>query len=157
MVRYVALILIALYALFFIIGGVVAPLMAHQGNHIYADELYYLFSASCQQQPTRTFWLWGYPMAICARCLGSYCGFIAVITYLIKRPNVAVLKPILCLTGVVLTEKTTELILNWSPEPSLRLFFGFFLGATFAFGFHYLIRFFGGVFPWFKLKKLQSF
>ncbi len=29
---------------------------------------------SCHQQPDRSFWIFGYPMALCCRCLGTYIG-----------------------------------------------------------------------------------
>jgi len=31
---------------------------------------------SCHQQPDRSFWLLGYPVALCCRCLGFYCGVV---------------------------------------------------------------------------------
>ena len=39
--------------------------------------LYSLFSALCHQIPGRSFFCFGYPLAVCARCLGIYSGFLA--------------------------------------------------------------------------------
>lgn len=40
-----------------------------------ADFLYGCFSPTCHQLPSRSFLLWGFPTAVCARCLGIYAGF----------------------------------------------------------------------------------
>ena len=39
--------------------------------------LYSVFSALCHQIPGRSFFCFGYPLAVCARCLGIYSGFLA--------------------------------------------------------------------------------
>lgn len=38
---------------------------------------YALFSPVCHQLPSRSFFLFGYPLAVCSRCLGIYFGFLA--------------------------------------------------------------------------------
>ncbi|MBD3415184.1 MAG: DUF2085 domain-containing protein [Candidatus Aminicenantes bacterium] len=37
--------------------------------------LYSIFSPICHQNPTRCFYLFGNPLAVCTRCLGIYFGF----------------------------------------------------------------------------------
>lgn len=39
--------------------------------------VYALFSPICHQILSRSFFLFGYPLAVCARCLGIYFGFFA--------------------------------------------------------------------------------
>lgn len=34
------------------------------------------FSSICHQIPERSFLMWGYPLAVCARCTGIYAGFL---------------------------------------------------------------------------------
>jgi len=34
-----------------------------------------LFADFCHQDPNRSFWIGGQPMAVCSRCLGIYTGF----------------------------------------------------------------------------------
>src|SRR5699024_6976143 len=34
-----------------------------------------LFAGFCHQQPSRSFWIGGQPMAVCSRCFGIYSGF----------------------------------------------------------------------------------
>ena len=47
-----------------------------------------LFIYSCHQQPDRSFWLLGYPIALCCRCLGFYLGVaISTIVALIGKFN----------------------------------------------------------------------
>jgi uncharacterized membrane protein len=38
--------------------------------------LYAVFSPTCHQIPSRCFYAFGHPMAVCARCLGVYSGFL---------------------------------------------------------------------------------
>jgi uncharacterized membrane protein len=44
-----------------------APVLHSPGIHA-------LFHPLCHQQPARSFWMAGAPMAVCARCLGIYIG-----------------------------------------------------------------------------------
>lgn len=37
---------------------------------------YGIFSPICHQNPSRSFLLFGYPLGVCARCLGIYIGFL---------------------------------------------------------------------------------
>lgn len=37
--------------------------------------IYAIFSPICHQNPSRCFYLFGYPLAVCTRCLGIYFGF----------------------------------------------------------------------------------
>jgi len=38
--------------------------------------LYACFSPTCHQIPERCLWLFGHPLAVCARCFGIYAGFL---------------------------------------------------------------------------------
>jgi len=44
-------------------------------SSLWAGFIYSLFSPVCHQQPSRCFFLFGSPLAVCARCLGIYAGF----------------------------------------------------------------------------------
>jgi len=39
--------------------------------------VYAIFSPVCHQIPSRSFFLFGYPLAVCCRCFGVYFGFFA--------------------------------------------------------------------------------
>lgn len=71
-IRIIFLILFALYSGFFIIGSTFAPLLAHYKYYVLSSKLTSLFIYSCHQQPDRSFWLFGYPVALCCRCYGVY-------------------------------------------------------------------------------------
>ncbi len=60
-------------------GGIVllaavAPLALTAGLHPLADFLYWMFRFICHQEPARSLWIAGHPMAICARDVGLYSG-----------------------------------------------------------------------------------
>lgn len=48
--------------------------------------IYSLFSPICHQNPARSFFVFGYQLAVCSRCLGIYSGFFAgIIIYPLLR------------------------------------------------------------------------
>jgi len=51
-----------------------APYLESESSR-FAGFIYALFSPTCHQIPNRCFYVFGYPMAVCARCLGIYTGF----------------------------------------------------------------------------------
>ena len=64
-------------SLFF--GGIVilsfyAPVTQHINNYPAGEEIYSLFNPICHQYPTRSFWLFNRPTALCARCVSGYLG-----------------------------------------------------------------------------------
>lgn len=62
----------SLLLLAFIVG---AP-VARAGQHgIVGGILYQAFGYVCHQQPERSFFIAGQPLAVCARCTGLYAGF----------------------------------------------------------------------------------
>jgi len=71
-IRIILLALFALYSAYFFIGGTLAPIMAHFKHYELSAKLTSLFLYSCHQQPDRSFWILGYPMALCCRCFGVY-------------------------------------------------------------------------------------
>lgn len=107
-IKSVFLVVFFLYTLFFIVGGVLAPIFAHFKMFVQADILYLLFHKSCNQDALRSFWILGYQMAICARCLGVYLGTAAVLALMFFRVKVPLLLYILFAFigfGEVLLEK----------------------------------------------------
>jgi uncharacterized membrane protein len=53
-----------------------APLLRSRSSGA-APFFYALFSPICHQIPERSFFLRGFPLAVCGRCLGIYAGFLA--------------------------------------------------------------------------------
>jgi uncharacterized membrane protein len=63
-----------------------APWLMAQNYPLSALSLYQIFSVICHQIPDRTFFLWGFPLAVCSRCAGIYAGFIGgLILYPLAR------------------------------------------------------------------------
>lgn len=56
---------------------VLAPLARAGGHPLASAVAYRVFSAACHQMPERSFHLAGFPLAVCARCLGLYAGGLA--------------------------------------------------------------------------------
>ncbi len=55
---------------------VAAPLLVSREHYFSSLVIYRSFSAVCHQMPERSFELFGYPLAVCARCTGIYAGFL---------------------------------------------------------------------------------
>lgn len=68
------LILFCLYSAFFFVGSTLAPIFAHYQLYEPSAQLTATFMFSCHQEPDRSFWLLGYPVALCCRCYGVYLG-----------------------------------------------------------------------------------
>jgi uncharacterized membrane protein len=68
-----------------------APYLALAGVISLSNFLYYLFSVTCHQLPERSFFLFGYKLAVCSRCTGIYFGaLISTLVYplLLKVDNI---------------------------------------------------------------------
>lgn len=50
------------------------PLLAKLGFALSAFAIFQFFSLSCHQDPARSFWIAGAPLAVCTRCTGIYLG-----------------------------------------------------------------------------------
>jgi len=53
-----------------------APILASRAHFGPASWIYLVFSNVCHQMPDRSFFIAGFPLAICQRCTGIYLGFI---------------------------------------------------------------------------------
>jgi uncharacterized membrane protein len=66
---------------------VAAPILRASGDVSAARTIYVGFSAACHQIAARSFYLDGFPLAVCARCFGLYVGALAgVAAYPLARP-----------------------------------------------------------------------
>lgn len=70
----VLLLAFCLYSGFFFIGSTLAPILAHFQVYELSAKLTAIYMFSCHQDPSRSFWLLGYPIALCCRCYGTYLG-----------------------------------------------------------------------------------
>ena len=67
----------ALPALIILTAAVAAPLGNGLLGYPSGERFYAFLSDICHQFPTRSFWLFDHPLAICARCTGGYLGITA--------------------------------------------------------------------------------
>jgi uncharacterized membrane protein len=66
--------------------------------------VYFLFSYVCHQQPERSLWLAGAPLAVCARCAGIYFGaFLALLFQISVRRG-----PLLAALGLLALDWISE-------------------------------------------------
>jgi uncharacterized membrane protein len=56
---------------------VAAPLALAHGHELAGQAIYQVFSRACHQIPSRSFYVAGHPLAVCARCTGIYAGLAA--------------------------------------------------------------------------------
>lgn len=55
-------------------AAISAPYLALGGYGAFTFLIFLFFSPVCHQDPARSFWVLGTPVAVCARCLGIYLG-----------------------------------------------------------------------------------
>ncbi len=73
--------LVVVGALFFVGLLVAAPLAQAHGLQWFSFAVYEAVSHICHQTPERSFYVAGYPLAVCARCTGLYVGFAAAVAF----------------------------------------------------------------------------
>jgi uncharacterized membrane protein len=62
-------------SLIFAFSIIAAPLATSNARPAVAFTIYQAFSHLCHQFPDRSYYIAGYPLAVCARCTGVYFGF----------------------------------------------------------------------------------
>lgn len=96
------------------------------------------FSALCHQNPARSFWINGQPMAVCSRCLGIYAGFAGgwFLLPFLASGNVAEKWNIKKITLAVVVINIVDIVGNilgfWENTLVSRLAFGCMLGISVA-------------------------
>ncbi len=95
-----------------------------------------LFADLCHQQPDRSFWLNGQPMAVCSRCFGLYSGLfmgLIAIPFLGKILIRLNAKKVLLITFILnIVDVAGDLSGLWQNTHLSRFTTGFLLGTTAA-------------------------
>jgi uncharacterized membrane protein len=105
-----------------------------------APFFYACFSLVCHQNPERSFFVFGHPLAVCARCLGVYAGFLAgTAAYPFRRGFSSVRLPprrvlIIGTTPIVL-DTAANVFRLWNTGNVLRFAIGFAWGSILPFYF----------------------
>jgi uncharacterized membrane protein len=109
-------------------AAVAAPFLAAAGLSFSALVVTLFFSPVCHQDPARSLWVFGGPVAVCARCLGMYLG--AAAGAWLRAPQ-RVLLPVVMVAGTVnaldVFTEAVGLHGNWLAS---RFAFGLLLGGS---------------------------
>ncbi len=126
------LILFILYSAFFFIGSTLSPITAYFRNWELSAKLTALYMFSCHQQPDRTFFILGYPIALCSRCYGFYSGVILFgILGIIDKLKINK-KIFLFLISFVCLDLILNGILKYNTGNLIRFSVGFVMGLIFV-------------------------
>jgi len=88
------------------------------------------FSRACHQDPARSFWIAGVPMAVCARCFGIYVGAAAGARVRMNRQ--LALRMLIAAATINLLDVVAESAGLHGNLPVMRVWLGMLLGITIA-------------------------
>ncbi|MBN1938031.1 MAG: DUF2085 domain-containing protein [Candidatus Aminicenantes bacterium] len=116
-----------------------APWLRSRGSGA-AGLFYTCFGPVCHQDPGRSFHLWGYPLAVCARCLGVYMGFAGgLILYPFVRgfssTRLPVLRTLIAASFPIVFDTGANVLGLWDTAGMLRFLTGFLWGLVLPFYF----------------------
>ena len=109
-------------------AAALAPYLSASGFSLFAVAILWFFSPVCHQDPARSFWILGAPMAVCARCLGIYLG--AAVGAWMPAPRRLLLSGLALFAALNLADVLTEAAAwhgNWKLT---RLLLGALLGLA---------------------------
>jgi uncharacterized membrane protein len=132
--------LLTLAGIFLWIGTIfLAPYLAKESSP-FAGFIYALFSPTCHQIPSRCFFVFGHPLAVCARCLGIYAGFLAgtLIYPFLKgffSPSLPRIKYFISVSIPILLDTAANLFGIWKSTDWFRFLTGLIFGVILPFYF----------------------
>jgi uncharacterized membrane protein len=126
-------IVIWLAAIFF------APYLKSQASPV-SGLLYAGFSPTCHQIPSRCFHVFGYPTAVCARCLGIYAGFFLGTLFFpvvkgFSSPMMPKAKTFILISLPIIADSAGNIIGVWTSGHWLRFITGMLWGSILPFYF----------------------
>jgi uncharacterized membrane protein len=122
------------------LGGIIlAPWLRSRSSPL-TPLLYACFAPVCHQIPERSFALFGFPLAVCARCFGIYAGFLAgMVLYPIRRGFTSVHVPktafFLAISAPIVCDTAANVLGLWHSPNTLRFFLGLLWGGVLPFYF----------------------
>jgi uncharacterized membrane protein len=137
-----------------IAGIIITPILANREEIVFqkiASFMYFFYQPVCHQMPERTFWVNGFSLAVCTRCLSFYLGgfFIAGIYLFKDYIHMWRLSVYIILVLPVMLDFIFEKLDFYSNLTGLRIFTGVLLGIAL---FHLLL----GSLSEFKANKSQE-
>ena len=120
-------------------GIFLAPYLRSRGFR-WAGLVYALYSPVCHQLPSRSFRSWGFPLGVCARCLGIYLGFAAgVALYPVirgfRRVRLPRVKTFFWFSAPIVIDTAGVVLGIWDSSAPVRLALGLLWGAILPFYF----------------------
>jgi uncharacterized membrane protein len=117
---------------------VCAPLFAAHAHPTAAGAIYLIFSTVCHQNPTRSFMLGSYPLAVCQRCSGIYAAlFLCSLIPFAKDFSRSSLSQrrifVLCCSFPMVLDAVFSLAGIWPSAPLIRCITGFIFGSMISF------------------------
>lgn len=109
-------------------AAVAVPFFSTHGFLMTALVLRRGFALVCHQRPERSFWLFGAPLAVCARCLGIYIG--AAIGLLLRTSRQLALRILIAAAAINVIDAVAELAGLHGNWMIVRFGLGMMLGAS---------------------------
>ncbi len=114
-------------------GIFLVPYLRAQGVR-WAGLVQAVYSPVCHQLPSRSFLAWGFPLGVCARCLGIYLGFAAGLAlYPVLRGFRGVRLPdtkvFLAVSAPIVIDTAAAFLGIWDSPGPARLALGFLWGS----------------------------
>ncbi len=116
-----------------------APYLESQSSS-FSRLIYVIFSPTCHQIPSRCLTLYGYPLAVCARCLGIYVGFfLGTCLYPVlrsfKSESLPKFRTLLFMTVPIVIDTAANMLSIWASSHAVRLATGIIWGVILPFYF----------------------
>ena len=109
-------------------AALMAPYLAAAGYSALTLAIVFFFSPVCHQDPARSFWVFGGPVAVCARCLGIYLG--AAVGAWIPAPRRVLLSGLVLFAALNLADVLTEVAALHGNWKLTRFLLGALLGLA---------------------------
>lgn len=107
-----------------------APYLTYTGHTYLSNQCYHAFSSLCHQRPERSFFVWGYPLAVCSRCTFLYLGIlVGMILYPLRFGKGIPLKVVLLFAAPMVVDGLSQLLFRESSN-DIRALTGFLLGVV---------------------------
>ncbi len=116
-----------------------APYLKYLSNPA-ADMIYILFSPLCHQIPSRSFIIYGFPLAVCSRCLGIYMGFfLGTLVYPLinglRNQEVPSRTHLIFFSLPIIIDTAANFLRFWDTSGWIRLILGILWGSILPFYF----------------------
>ncbi len=135
----VIIIIIGTYSLFFVTNAILPPILANFGYYDLSGKITFWLSGACHQKPTHTFWLLGFPLALCCRCFGFYIGCVVSSIFVLLK-NIKINKFIILVTSYGIIDLFINYVLSINTGRYSKFISGICLGIIFIIITKYILK-----------------